>query len=209
MENGIANIFGVIIAGRLIQANFIQASEREYVTEVEDAGSINHIVVFLTGILPFPDGSGGCVFIRWPQLQSETNWHYLGSISNAKPSAIFRVAQLHKLDAIHESVFTSLPLSTSANGIAQIGISIEPLSAIDSKVPAVGITPSQQPLHMEFPEKMLKNFVNYVTSFVVTIPRPENPNSVVEFIPASTIQNWYTNFYNRLKQNPDFWRNLE
>lgn len=62
---------------------------------------------------------------------------------------------------------------------------------------------------MEFPEKMLKNFVNYVTSFVVTIPRPENPNSVVEFIPASTIQNWYTNFYNRLKQNPDFWRNLE
>lgn len=52
--------------------------------------------------------------------------------------------QLHKLDAIHESVFTSLPLSTSANGIAQIGISIEPLSAIDSKVPAVGITPSQQ-----------------------------------------------------------------
>lgn len=34
------------------------------------------------------------VFIRWPQLQSETNWHYLGSISNAKPSAIFRVAQV-------------------------------------------------------------------------------------------------------------------
>lgn len=34
------------------------------------------------------------VYIRWPRVGAETNWHYLGFISNAKPSAIFRVAQV-------------------------------------------------------------------------------------------------------------------
>ena len=42
-----------------IQANFVQAGDTEFVTEVPDGGSINHIVVFLTGIMPFPDGTGG------------------------------------------------------------------------------------------------------------------------------------------------------
>ncbi|VDM49637.1 unnamed protein product [Toxocara canis] len=136
-----ANVFGVIVAGRLIQgcdvtvlfislmhapclqlqANFIQAGETEFVTEVSDASSINHVVVFLTGVTPFPDGMGGSgssfsfffstislkvvVFIRWPQGDgADTNWHYLGFICNEKPSAIFRVSQVcllffHKFSA--------------------------------------------------------------------------------------------------------------
>ncbi|VDN20253.1 unnamed protein product [Gongylonema pulchrum] len=192
-----------------MQADFVQASETEFVTEIRDAGLINHVVVFLTGISPFPDGTGGAVYIRWPQLGVETNWHYLGSISNNKPSAIFRVAQLHKMDAAHGGLFSSMRTQAmNAADSAQIGISVESLTILNNKEPAVGTTPSQQSSFMEYAEKMVKSFVNYVNSFAVRLPRPENPTFVTDYIPASAVQNWCTNFAQRLQQNPDFWRTI-
>uniref|UniRef100_A0A914ZUH6 Hikeshi-like domain-containing protein n=1 Tax=Parascaris univalens TaxID=6257 RepID=A0A914ZUH6_PARUN len=206
-----ANVFGVIVAGRLLQADFVQAGETEFVTEVSDASSINHVVVFLTGVTPFPDGTGGSVYIRWPQGNGgDMNWHYLGFISNEKPSAIFRVSQLRKLDALHEGVFTNLGLPTgaTAHGSAQIGIEVESMAAIGAKVPAVGTAPSQQAAFIEFAQKMLQNFVNHAESFVVQLPRPDNPVERGDFIPASVVQYWFTNFRRRFDQNPEFWRNL-
>lgn len=47
------------VIGFQLQADFVQAGETEFVTEVSDASSINHVVVFLTGVTPFPDGTGG------------------------------------------------------------------------------------------------------------------------------------------------------
>jgi protein Hikeshi len=34
-------------------------SDTQFVTTVEDADNINHLVIFLTGTQPFPDGFGG------------------------------------------------------------------------------------------------------------------------------------------------------
>ena len=50
------------------------------------------MVIFLTGIQPFPDGFGGSVYFCWPKMQ--TSWHLLGYISNQKPSAIFKIAKV-------------------------------------------------------------------------------------------------------------------
>ena len=36
-----------------------QVGETQFVFNVPDADSINHIVLFLTGTTPFPDGMGG------------------------------------------------------------------------------------------------------------------------------------------------------
>lgn len=49
------------------------------------------------------------------------------------------------MDAVHGGLFIS-NLSTNGNaaGNAQIGISVEPLTVITSKVPAEGTTTSQQ-----------------------------------------------------------------
>ncbi|KAL3982176.1 hypothetical protein ACH3XW_46125 [Acanthocheilonema viteae] len=209
MENQQPKVFGVIVAGRPIQTDFVQVSRTEFVIEVADSGSANHVVVFLTGIAPFPADVGGTVYIRWPKIGTEMNWHYLGYIANEKPSAIFRVAQLHKMDAVHGGLFIS-NISTNGNaaGNAQIGISVEPLTVITSKVPAEGTTISQQSSFMEFAEKMLQNFVNHLQSFAVRLPRPENPGESADFISASAVQSWYTNFSRRLQQNPEFWKCL-
>ena len=34
-------------------------TDNQFVTTVEDADNINHLVIFLTGTQPFPDGFGG------------------------------------------------------------------------------------------------------------------------------------------------------
>jgi hypothetical protein len=48
---------------------------------------------------------------------------------------------------------------------------------------------------------MLNNFVNYITSFVQTIPGTSE-----QIVPLSIIQTWYNNFQRRLAENPNFWK---
>ena len=45
-------MFGLIVAGRLVSTNWEQISPTNVVSEIADADSVNHLVVFLTGILP-------------------------------------------------------------------------------------------------------------------------------------------------------------
>uniref|UniRef100_A0A914CMI7 Hikeshi-like domain-containing protein n=1 Tax=Acrobeloides nanus TaxID=290746 RepID=A0A914CMI7_9BILA len=204
------NIFGVIVAGRLIQTDFIQAGETEFVIEISNADTINHVVVFLTGVQPFPDHLGGSVYIRWPNPATQSSdWHYLGFISNTKPSAIFRIAQLSKANAAQQNtLFTNSAFNFTTAGSIQMGIQVEPLAAIEQKIPAEGTAASQQSQFHEFAEKMVRNFVNFAQSFVVTVPRPENPSTSAEVIPVNVIENWYNNFNRRLRENPNFWKVL-
>jgi hypothetical protein len=42
-----------------LQTEFVQAGDTQFVTTINDADSINHVVVFLTGVQPFPDHMAG------------------------------------------------------------------------------------------------------------------------------------------------------
>lgn len=42
-----------------VQTDFQQIGETQFLITVNDADNINHIVVFLTGAVPFPEGMGG------------------------------------------------------------------------------------------------------------------------------------------------------
>lgn len=57
----------------------------------------------------------------------------------------------------------------------------------------------------EFVQKMLTNFVNYVTSFSVTQAQM-TANPTENFVPLSVLQRWYDTFDRRLQQNPNFWK---
>ncbi|XP_046735214.1 protein OPI10 homolog [Diprion similis] len=195
-------MFGLIVSGRLVQTDFQQVGETQYVITIPDADNVNHVVVFLTGTVPFPDGLGGAVYFSWPDPNAPPNWQNLGFISNAKPSAIFKISNLkknHEFENINQTMFGVEKISHDA----QIGISVEPLSIIEQQSAAVAEETSNA--MTSFSQKMLAHFFNYVSSFSVT-QQQMLPNPSENFVPLSIMQNWYTTFLRRLEQNPNFWK---
>lgn len=194
-------MFGVIVSGRLVQTNFQNIDNTKFVTIIPDADSINHIVVFLTGAQPFPDVLGGSVYFSWPDPNAAPSWQLLGFITNLKPSAIFKISKLKPDPSNIVTPFGVQPISH----VAQIGISIEPLQQLELQTPNALGTPSNANSFMEFSNKMLENFFNYIASFAVT-PNQILGNTTDNFVPLNTVQQWYINFQRRLEQNPNFWK---
>ncbi|XP_018372902.1 PREDICTED: protein OPI10 homolog [Trachymyrmex cornetzi] len=195
-------MLGIIVAGRLVQTDFQQVGENQFLITIPDADNINHIVVFLTGTVPFSDGMGGTVYFSWPDPNAPPNWQFLGYISNSKPSAIFKISNLKKN---HEFVNSNLGIFGvgKISHFAQIGVSVDPLTVIEQQIATIAATTTSS--SMEFVQKMLTSFVNYVTSFTVTQAQM-TPNPTENFVPLSTLQSWYETFERRLQQNPNFWK---
>ncbi|XP_060525480.1 protein OPI10 homolog [Cylas formicarius] len=192
-------MFGIIVSGRLVQTEFQQLNERQFVTVIPDADNINHIVVFLTGAIPFPEGFAGQVYFSWPDPNAPPNWQLLGYLSNQKPSAIYKISNLKKLHEMGDYSNLMFGQSHIVHN-AQIGISIEPLSNIQ-EVPSSESAEAQ----VTFAQKMLESFMNFVLSYSVT-QQNMLPNPTMTYVPLSTVQSWYTNFERRLQQNPNFWK---
>lgn len=190
-------MFGVIVAGRLVQTDFQQVSEMQFLITIPDADNVNHLVVFLTGVQAFPEAMGGSVYFSWPDPENPPAWLLLGHISNTKPSAIFKIASLKAKKS------TSHPFGVgSISHVAQIGIAIESLSHIALQTTVNSAAPSTIDSFTEFASKMLENFYNYAASF--TKPVPDAADS---YIPLSCLHQWFQNFQRRLHHNPNFWRN--
>ena len=71
----------------------MQVDETKIMCNIDNADNINHVVVFMTGSSPFPDGYGCAVYFSWP-VEGNRAWHLLGFLANDKPSAIFKVSGL-------------------------------------------------------------------------------------------------------------------
>lgn len=195
-------MLGIIVSGRLVQTDFQQIGENQFLITVPDADNINHIVVFLTGTIPFPDGTGGAVYFSWPDPTAPPNWQFLGHISNAKPSAIFKISTLKKNHEFENSNLGIFGVGKISH-VAQIGISVEPLIPLEQQAATVSEAATNS--FLEFVQKMLTSFLNYVSSFSVTQAQM-TPNPTENFVPLSTVQGWYETFERRLQQNPNFWK---
>ena len=77
-----------------VNTNVQQAGINEYFLSLEDAKSVNHLVVFLTGQVPFSGGFGGSIYLGWPSEAGGVSWQLLGFITNNKPSAIFKITKV-------------------------------------------------------------------------------------------------------------------
>ncbi|XP_011859595.1 PREDICTED: protein OPI10 homolog [Vollenhovia emeryi] len=195
-------MLGILVAGRLVQTDFQQVGDNQFLIIIPDADNINHIVIFLTGTVFFPDGMGGAVYFSWPDPNAPPNWQFLGYISNSKPSAIFKISNLKKNHEFENSNLGIFGIGKISH-FAQIGVSVEPLAIIEQQVATVAAATTNS--FIEFVQKMLTNFVNYVTSFTVTQAQM-TPNPTENFVPLSTLQGWYETFERRLQHDPNFWK---
>lgn len=82
-----------------VQTDAQQIGPTQFVFNLTDVESIHHVVVFLTGVTPFPDGMGGGVYYCYPTPDGPKS-QLLGFIANSKPSAIFKLAKV--CDGVHE-----------------------------------------------------------------------------------------------------------
>ncbi|XP_071955469.1 protein Hikeshi-like [Antedon mediterranea] len=195
-------MFGCLVAGRLVQGEPQQVDETHFIFNLVDTDNIGHVVIFMLGTVPFPDGLGGAVYFGWPTT-SGLSWQYLGHISNDKPSAIFKICKAKPETSAVGGFGANLMSGPMTE--AQIGISVENMNEISQRTPAVNTQASKVESFREFSQKMLESFFNYASSFAITqgqmVPQPN-----ATFIPTDVIQKWFENFQRKLSQDLYFWR---
>eukprot|EP00064_Thunnus_orientalis_P020512 superscaffoldBa00005675_g20650 len=199
-------MFGCLVAGRLVQTDAVQVSSDKFVFNLPDYETVNHVVVFMLGTVPFPADMGGAVYFSFPDPASGGPvWQLLGFITNDKPSAIFKISGL-KAGEGGAHPFGSMASSASSSSMAQVGVSVEPLQQLVQQIPVSGAAVSTVDSFMQFTQKMLDSLFNFAASFAVS-QRQMTPNPAETFIPSSCILKWYENFQRRMSQNPNFWKN--
>ena len=142
------------------------------------------------------------VYFSWPDPNAPPNWQFLGYISNSKPSAIFKISNLKKNHEFENQNLDIFGMSKISH-VAQVGVSVEPLAVLEQQAALVSAAATNS--FVEFAQKMLTNFLNYISSFSITQSQM-TPNPSENFVPLSTVQAWYETFERRLQQNPNFWK---
>ncbi|VDM65862.1 unnamed protein product [Strongylus vulgaris] len=140
--------------------------------------------------------------------------------------------QLHLSEIRHTGVFGGA-MGSGTMGSVQIGLMVEPLTAIEGRAAAEGTQATQQIsfLSNAFVLRLCEISVyfggicrNHVTKFSKPCRIVHNQISqtrwpsfgfqnvnilgYADFIPVSALQEWYNNFRRRFEQNPYFWRSL-
>lgn len=212
-EQPIVCVSSLCSPGHLIQVNTNaeRVDANTFVLGLEQVDSINHVVVFLTGQVPFSPEFGGAIYFGWPSPESGgICWQFLGYISNDKPSAIFKLAKVKPSEVLANPFSQQLMdtlVSSQSPTDAQIGILVEPLMEIGQKTASQDTEASKVDNFTEFAQKMLESLFNYTSSFAVSPSQTlMQPNT--NYVPVDTLQSWYTNFQRRLQANPNFWKTL-
>ena len=212
-----SNMFGFIASGQLVRVDAQQVDANKFVFLVPDAGSIGHMVVFLTGAMPFGPGFAATVHFGWPK-DGAMSWQLLGALSNEKPSAIFRVSGVKSssgggstydgdvmMDG--EGATSNFVSPSPATAVAQIGISIEPEAVVQEQMreKAAGaaskqltrVGASEEAEVMTIARKLLQHFYNYVSSFM-------GPNT--DAAAMRIMQDWYNTVERKVKLDPSWVR---
>lgn len=103
-------LFGLIIPGRPLITNFQVLDCTKAVSVVEQPCTVSEITFFLLQSNVIPPGYGAILYYSVPPF---VNWILIGSVSNEKPSGIFRTGW-----ATNEEV--------KYQPCVQIGVALEP-----------------------------------------------------------------------------------
>lgn len=182
--------FGLIIPGRPVDTSFQQVDANKFLVTIPNADTINHVVVFLTGLIQLPADVASCIYFSLPDPSAPPTWHYLGFLTNDKPSAIYKLTNLTQLKLRANNELNNNNNLNNSNNLtvqsmslnggdtsfnfnyvqapvlqAQIGISIEPLATVAHMVPAVETLASKANTFTEFINKTASNLFNFCSSF--------------------------------------------
>jgi len=186
-----------------MQTNLQQVDETHAYFELPAASTINHVMVFLLGTIPFPDGYGASVHFYWPGK----GFQLLGMLSNEKPSAIFRLRGTYNQTSTSTSHTAFSGATTGApnasNDVAAVlGLSIEPLPQILAQLSTLPAQVAKPGGLMQDPtllaERIVKHLFNYVAGFAGGGGRGGNVTPELS-VPMNVIVKWYESFMSKVK----------
>ncbi|KAM3171761.1 hypothetical protein ACTXT7_015967 [Hymenolepis weldensis] len=174
--------------GASVQPNFVEVSPGRFLLDLPPLGKSNHVVVFLTGQAPLPEGYGAG-----------------GFLSNERPSAIFKVSGLkpNPLSQVANPFQSFSNFSTGGVLSAQLGISLEPFCELSAQTPALegSSNPNVVDDKVGFTRFAAENLFNFVSGFA-----QEAPGISEVYVPLSAIKRWYDSIQRKLSLDPNFWK---
>ncbi|GAA57260.1 hypothetical protein CLF_112408 [Clonorchis sinensis] len=133
-------------------------------------------------------------------------WHFLGTLTNDRPSAIYKIGNLRKglqRQKSEHPFSASFGLSPTNGTVveAQLGISVEPLVSLPPKSEGLESQLTNADHMTRFTRFAAENLFNYVASFARDSLSPSDP-----LVPLSAIKSWFDTMLHKLDLDPSFWK---
>ena len=175
-------MFGLVIAGRTIIAEFLPQSETRCIsTVIDNAASVAEVSFFMMPGAVLPPGFGALLYYSTGPAFNE--WEVIGGIGPGRPSGIFRTGWN-----------TRVSEGSSLQFDVQFGISIEPLETMENlEIAAKGVED-----RLGFARKIAENLFNFMTSFSQSM----TPGLLQ--VPADIFDRWMSVFESKFKRDPNF-----
>eukprot|EP00730_Choanoeca_flexa_P018285 TRINITY_DN8883_c0_g2_i2.p1 TRINITY_DN8883_c0_g2~~TRINITY_DN8883_c0_g2_i2.p1 ORF type:complete len:201 (+),score=32.76 TRINITY_DN8883_c0_g2_i2:180-782(+) len=200
-------MLGLLVPGRLPDVEPEQVDVNKLMFPLAAPEAVNHLSVFMTGQAPFEDGVAAGIYLCWPN--PEPSWHYLGFVSNDKPSALFRIAKVRPQSTVDVNPFDGMPVMQNAStDMAQIGVSIEPLADLMQQTEANHAKATSASDFAGFANYAVESLINFVGSFTVTQDEAMFRAAQGEdgWVPIGCVNKWLESINAKLQHDPTFWR---
>ncbi|KAJ5433190.1 uncharacterized protein N7458_012346 [Penicillium daleae] len=228
-------MFSVVIPGRPCLTDIVAVDSQpngqatKFAFTIPLSPSFTEIVVFLLPGTVLPPNTGAAIYIQLPDPNTgnPTDFRFIGALANEKPSGIFKVQApsqsnngLGRTEAEQEDEMLDEGSAGSANGIATLGISIEPvqniapqLSALEAESaytePSISTalvqqTPEQRQQKQITTKMLAQRIIGSAFNFLASFAESDPSNKGHEVVPLKSFRDWWTKFERRIDMDPSF-----
>jgi hypothetical protein len=228
-------MFSVVIPGRPCLTDIVAVDSQpngqatKFAFTIPLSPSFTEIVVFLLPGTVLPPNTGAAIYIQLPDPNTgnPTDFRFIGALANEKPSGIFKVQApsqsnngLGRSEAEQEDEMLDEGSAGSANGIATLGISIEPVQNIAPQLSAleaesaytepststalVQQTPEQRQQKQITTKMLAQRIIGSAFNFLASFAESDPSNKGHEVVPLKSFRDWWTKFERRIDMDPSF-----
>ncbi|KAI5198477.1 hypothetical protein E4T39_06763 [Aureobasidium subglaciale] len=197
-------MFGLLIAGRPIDAQPQAISPTQYAFQVPSRPAFNHIAVFSLPGNELPPDAAAAIFI---QLPPSTEFKLVGAVSSLRPSTMFKINTGNNVvpgAGEDDLMLDETPEGVEVGGPAiVVGIEIQPAAQVkallaDQKANSTQIVRSIQsatasPVTTKIlAQRIIANAFNFLASFGS------------DTVPLKAFEAWWSKFESKVNNDPSF-----
>ncbi|KAJ5900991.1 uncharacterized protein N7473_005061 [Penicillium subrubescens] len=232
-------MFSVVIPGRPCLTDIVAVDSQpngqatKFAFTIPLNPSFTELVVFLLPGTILPPNTGAAIYIQLPDPNTgnPTDFRFIGALANEKPSGIFKIqassqANNGRSEAEEEDQMLDEGSSNTgggaipSNGVATLGISIEPvqniapqLSALEaerarnepsSSTALVVQTPEQRQQKQITTKILAQRIIGSAFNFLASFAESDPANKGHEVVPLKSFRDWWTKFERRIDMDPTF-----